>query len=278
VDPKSDYFRTLSQIEHFTGDFADEAAVREFIQPCRSIVMLVSHLLPASTSEEIQNVISWYGPAVLKTLELCCEFQVQQIVFVSSGGTIYGENPDCRPIDESHPPNPHCSYGSFCAFLEQSLLTFHNQSQLPYTILRLGNPYGLLKRPEKNQGIIDHYIRAARLGRPFTIFGNGGETRDYIWIDDISKVIARVLNDARNEIFNVGTGIGHTSREVITLVNNEFNLGEVPLIFRPRRRGDVYCSVLDMTKYEKAFGFRCTTSLKEGLEKYAALDTEICHA
>jgi UDP-glucose 4-epimerase len=232
--------------------------------------VLVSHLLPSSSPEEIRTVISWFGSAFVQLLDACRSSKIDQIVFVSSGGTIYGENFNGTPVDEQHPLNPHCAYGSFCAFLEQLTRTFHNQHGLPYTILRLGNPYGLLKRPNKEQGLIDHYIRSARARKPFTIFGDGGEIRDYVYIDDISAVIAAVAqNPSSNNIFNVGTGCPHTSREVIAAVARQFGLPKVPILFQPRRLGDVRCSLLDMTKFEKAYGLRCDTTLTEGLKEYS---------
>jgi len=271
LNPKSIYYSPLTKIEHIKGHLSDEAAVREFVRPCRSIVMLVSHLLPSSSPAEIRSVISWFGSAFIQLLEACRSSKVDQIVFVSSGGTIYGENLRGVPVNEQHPLNPHCAYGSFCAFLEQLTRTFHNQHGLPYTILRLGNPYGLLKRANNNQGIIDHYVRSARAKRPFTIFGDGNEIRDYIYVDDISAVITAVVqNPPSNNIFNVGTGRPHTSKEIIQAVTCQFELPKVPILFQPRRLGDVRYSLLDMAKFEKTYGLRCTTTLKEGLKKYVA--------
>jgi UDP-glucose 4-epimerase len=273
LSPDSRYYPDLYCIKHIKGDFADEKAVSAFVRPCRSIVVLVSHLLPSSAPADVRTVISWFGASFIRLLEACCRSKVEQIVFVSSGGTIYGENFSGTPVDEEYPLNPHCAYGSFCAFLEQLIRTFHNQQGLPYTILRLGNPYGLLKRASKNQGLIDHYIRSARAKRPFTIFGEGYEVRDYIYIDDISEVTTKVVESpARNSIFNVGTGVGHTSKEVISLIRDQFDLPEVPLLFENRRLGDVCCSLLDMTKFENSYGLRCTTSLAEGLKRYAELE------
>jgi UDP-glucose 4-epimerase len=270
LNPKSIYYSPLTKIEHIKGHLSDEAAVREFVRPCRSIVMLVSHLLPSSSPAEIRSVLSWFGAAFIQLLEACRSSKVDQIVFVSSGGTIYGENLRGVPVNEQHPLNPHCAYGSFCTFLEQLTRTFHNQHGLPYTILRLGNPYGLLKRANNNQGIIDHYVRSARAKRPFTIFGDGNEIRDYIYVDDISAVITAVVqNPPSNNIFNVGTGRPHTSKEIIQAVTCQFELPKVPILFQPRRLGDVRYSLLDMAKFEKTYGLRCTTTLKEGLKKYA---------
>jgi UDP-glucose 4-epimerase len=273
LDPGNRYHSQLNKIEHVKGDLTDHHVVAEFVARCRSIVLLVSHLLPSSSSEEINEVISWFGPAFVQLLQSCRDAGIEQVIFISSGGTIYGENEAGKPVNELHPLNPHCAYGSFCVFLEQLVRTFHNQYGLPHTVLRVGNPYGLLKRTNKNQGLIDHYIRSARAERPFRIFGNGNEVRDYIYIDDISKAIAKVVQTSpRNSIFNVGTGVGHTSKQVIGVIRDYFDLPEVPLVFENRRVGDVSCSLLDMTKFASSYGLRCATSLEEGLKRYAELE------
>ena len=264
------HYSHLAEIEHIKGDFSDENAVTEFVRHCHSVVILVTHLLPSSSADEVSTVISWFGAAFVQLLEACRRANLEQIVFVSSGGTIYGENLTGAPIKEDHPLDPQCDYGSFCAFLEQLIHSCHNQHGLPYTILRVGNPYGSLKRANKDQGLIDHYIRSARAGRPFTVFGNGDEVRDYIYIDDLSKVITAVLeNPPSNSVFNVGSGRPHTSTEVISAVTRHFRLPKVDILFGSRRIGDVACSLLSMDKFEEAYGFRCQTTLEEGLAKYA---------
>ena len=140
-------------------------------------------------------------------------------------------------------------------------------------MLRVANPYGPLKRPDKNQGLIDHFIRSARRGEPFTIFGTGREIRDYVYVDDLSEAICRVLDSpGHNDTFNVGTGQGHATLNVLKLVRTHFRLPEVPIRFEDRRLGDVCCSLLDMTKFENSYGLRCATSLEEGLKRYAELE------
>lgn len=104
-----------------------------------------------------------------------------------------------------------------CAFFEPLIRNFHYQHGFPFTILRLGKLDGLLKRPNDNQGIIDHYVRSARARQTFTLFGDGHEVRGYIYIDDISRLPIRVLRSpAENDTFNIGTGRGHTSKEVMS--------------------------------------------------------------
>src|SRR5207253_9064635 len=80
---------------------------------------------------------------------------------------------------------------------------------------------------------------------------------------------AVMQNPPSNNIFNVGTGRPHTSKEIIQAVTRQFELPKVPILFQPRRLGDVRCSLLDMAKFAKTYGLRCTTTLKDGLKKYA---------
>jgi len=180
------------------------------------------------------------------------------------------------PVAEDYPLNAQSAYGTFCALLERMMHAFYHEHGLPFTILRVGNPYGPLKRPNKDQGLIDHFIHSARAGRAFTLFGDGNEVRDYIYIDDVSKSMRRVLqSSAQNSVFNIGTGIGHSTHQVIRMVKNQFQLPEIQIVFQDRRPGDVKCSVLNMDKFDKAYGMRCKTSLIDGLKEYALVQARM---
>lgn len=268
------YFSRLNRIAHIKGDIRDAGAVNEFVRGCSCVVLVVSHLLPGSSADEMKTVTSWFTEAFGVALDACRASNVQHLVFVSSGGTIYGENHDCVPVKEDHPLNAQSGYGSFCALLEQLIHTFYHQHGLPFTVLRVANPYGLLKRADKKQGLIDHFIRSARYGESFTIFGTGREVRDYVYVDDLSEAISRALDSsAHNDTFNVGTGQGHATLDVLQMVRTHFNLPEVPIRFEDRRLGDVECSLLDMSKFAQCYGVRCDTSLEEGLAKYAEAES-----
>ena len=264
---------TLSKVEHTSGDFRDASTADEFVKQCECIVMVASHLLPSSSVGEVEEVISSFSPAFVHLLEASVNFGIRHFLFVSSGGTVYGETCSKTPVSEDHPLNSQCAYGSFCAFLEQLIRNTHNQHGLPFTVLRVGNPYGLLKRPNASQGIVDHYIRSARAEQAFTLFGDGSETRDYIYMDDLARILAQVLAvPAQNDTFNVGMGSGHTSNEVITAIRRHFDLPEIPIIARPRRLGDIGYSVLNIEKFERAYGIRPTIALDEGLSAYSEME------
>jgi len=276
LDRNSILYSRLSKIEHVKGNLRDPSAVKQFVKPCRRVVLLGPHLLPSSSLQEIEDVISWFGPSFVELLESCVAAEVEQFVFVSSGGTIYGETSSKSPITESHSLNSQCGYGAFCAFLEQLLRICNRHRGLSFTILRLGNPYGLLKPPNNEQGLIDHYIRSARARKPFTIFGDGSEVRDYIYIDDITRLLTHVFSSSHsNDTFNIGTGRGHTSLEVIGLTRERFALPEIPIVFSCRRPTDICRSILNMDKFAQTYGMRCSISLEEGLQKYAKLDHRV---
>src|SRR3954468_15853373 len=117
LHPDSIYYPLLSGTEHVRGNFNDEAAVDRFVRSCRSVVLLVSHLLPSSSPEEIKTITPWFTAAFGQLLESCIAHRIEQIVFVSSGGTIYGENHTGNPVRESYPLNAQSAYGSFSALL-----------------------------------------------------------------------------------------------------------------------------------------------------------------
>jgi UDP-glucose 4-epimerase len=97
--------------------------------------------------------------------------------------------------------------------------------------------------------------------------------RDYIYIEDISRLITRVLSSPNpNDTFNIGTGRGHSSLEVISLIRDRFALPEIPIVFGSRRSTDVVCSFLNMDKFAKNYGMGCDISLEEGLQRYAELE------
>jgi nucleoside-diphosphate-sugar epimerase len=95
-----------------------------------------------------------------------------------------------------------------------------------------------------------------------------------VYIEDLSEAITRVLDSpARNDTFNVGTGQGHATLDVLEMARRHFKLPDIPMHFEDRRLGDVECSILGMTKLAAAYGVRCDTSLEQGLAKYAKAES-----
>jgi UDP-glucose 4-epimerase len=259
----------LGELACVGGDLASAADVKRFVADCEVVVFMVSHLLPSSSRAEVERCLAWFPAAFHRMLSACAGAGVRHLIVVSSGGTVYGENQDRVPFSEEHPLRPRSAYGALSALLEELTTTFHLQRALPYTVLRFGNVYGPFKRRNENQGLIDIVLRHSRSERPVTIFGDGDEVRDYVYVEEAaSRLVEVARRPATNEIYNVGTGRGYTTREVVALTQEVFHLPPVRVVWKTRRPCDLPWVVLDCGKFARRFAERSGLSLRDGLERY----------
>lgn len=143
------------------------------------------------------------------------------IVFLSTR-LVYGK-PTSLPVCEEHPLRPESIYAVHKIALENYLRVLHRTRGMPYCVLRVSNPYGPSGTAEaKSYGIINQFIRAASLGLPIKIFGDGSQQRDYIYIDDLVDVMLTVATtgDCHSETFNVGSGIPLSIRDALECIQD----------------------------------------------------------
>lgn len=185
------------------------------------------------------------------------------IIYISSGGTIYGAC-ERNPIAETSSKEPISDYGRYHAAVECIL-----SEALPAqtTVVRLANLYGPNQLLKKNQGFISAVVNAAKNGHKLTLYGDGETTRDYIHENDFTSAIVEVLKSPRPGKYNLGTGIGTTQRQVIEKVS-EIYLEEPRLIFEEKRMQDVDYNVLDVSKFRKTFNWTPKISVSEGIKTY----------
>ena len=190
---------------------------------------------------------------------------MRKIVFVSSGGTVYGI-PDYLPIKEDHPLNPITPYGISKMAIEKYLGFYSYHYGIDFVILRLSNPYGERQNPYSGQGVIASWIRRAKNAEPIEIWGNGEIIRDYIYIKDAVNVLKKAcLIDIEKKILNVGTGVGHSLLQVHRIL--EECVGRpIPATFKDVRKIDVPINVLDVSLLE-ALDWKAKVSLEEGIKK-----------
>ena len=122
------------------------------------------------------------------------------------------------PIDEHHPTEPRVSYGITKLAIEKYLVLFEHMYGIKAIILRVANPFGERQRVETAQGAVTAFIHRALSGQPIEIWGDGTATRDYIYISDVADVFARaVFYEGPKNIFNVSSGVGTSSYELVSL-------------------------------------------------------------
>jgi UDP-glucose 4-epimerase len=183
-----------------------------------------------------------------------------QIVFSSTGGAIYGE---CKePADEDSPRQPLAPYGTSKLSAEEYLATYNRLHGTSHVALRYGNVYGPRQDPHGEAGVVAIFFGRLASGEPLRVFGDGRQTRDYVYVGDVAE--ATLAAEGHAGIFNVGTGV---ETSVLELADGCARVAgvSVPLEHAPARAGELQRSVLDPTRAKHELGFRAEKPLDVGL-------------
>jgi UDP-glucose 4-epimerase len=188
-----------------------------------------------------------------------------KIVFAGSGGTLYGV-PEDLPVREGHPQRPISPYGVAKKAVGDYLHYYREVHGLEYTVLALANVYGPRQDPHGEAGVIA--IFAAKLlarERP-TIFGDGGQTRDFVYVDDVVDAFVRAIEKAGGLIVNIGTGVETTVQHLFDVMARVTGFKD-PAHYAPARPGELQRSALDPGRAAIHLGWKPWTARDEGLRK-----------
>jgi UDP-glucose 4-epimerase len=193
-----------------------------------------------------------------------------QVVFSSTGGAIYG---DCDgPMPESAPRRPLAPYGASKLAGEEYLELYNRLYGSSHVALRYANVYGPRQDPHGEAGVVAIFFGRLREGKPCRIFGDGLQTRDYVFVGDVARATLAAAGHAGG-VFNVGTGIETTVVSLYELCRHVAGSGAEPE-FAPPRLGEARRSVVDPSRAARELGWRPETSLEDGLRAtWAALET-----
>jgi UDP-glucose 4-epimerase len=200
-------------------------------------------------------------------LEACRQANVGRVIFISSGGTVYGPA-QTWPIAETHPQNPVNAYGVTKLAVEKYLYMFKYLYGLDYAILRPSVPYGPRQNPLARQGAVAVFLYRVAHNLPVTIWGDGSVTRDYFYISDLAEaLIATTERDlGEQRIFNIGGAEEVSLLQLLKLV--EETVGKSARVeYGPSRQFDAPRIVLDTRLAHQKLGWQPKWSLAEGLEK-----------
>ncbi|MEW9031398.1 MAG: SDR family oxidoreductase, partial [Planifilum fimeticola] len=198
----------------------------------------------------------------LRLLEACRRSGVRKIVYASSAA-IYGE-PAFLPIDEEHPVDPLSNYGISKYTPESYLKVYKHLYGLDYTILRYANVYGIRQDPRGEGGVIAIFLDRVLREEALTIFGDGKQTRDFVYVGDIADANIRALHRGSGMVFNLGTGVP-TSLEELVRILREVTEKEIRVEYGPERPGDIKHSHFDNRLAEKWLDWTPRIDLKTGL-------------
>ena len=194
--------------------------------------------------------------------------QRPHLVFFSSGGAVYGdalgrhsrEDDTCQPIG---------NYGREKLTTEQLITKHATIASLPYSILRISNPYGYPVPKSRVQGLIPHALRCAAEGELLTIWGDGSAKKDFLYYTDFLSALEPIVAQRLTGIYNICSGHSHTVTEVIQAVESEIGKS-IALEYKPAPKWDVHDSRLDPNRLISASGWTPQVSLSEGIRRAAS--------
>ncbi len=246
------------------GDFGNVQDIRRALDGVDIVFHLVSTTQPQSSNDDPIFDVESNLVSTLRLLDQMREKQEIPLIFASSGGTVYGR-PQHTPIPETHPTEPTCSYGIVKLAIEKYLALYRLLHGLDYRILRLANPYGPGQEANRAQGVVGTFLSHVIHDEPIEVWGDGSVVRDYLYISDTISAMLQVASDrGADRVFNIGSGGGHSVREIIAAV--EQVTGKVAQTrYTAGRKFDVPVSVLDISRAQNELGWRPQVHLDEGL-------------
>jgi UDP-glucose 4-epimerase len=257
--------RSPRGIKFFTGDFGNVGALSELIATgFDAVIHCVSTTTPKSSNESPEFDIQSNVIGTLNLLDICARHGIGKLVFLSSGGTIYGDIGDAEMVDESHPVRPMCSYGVSKLTIEHYLDVYKHLHGLDYVALRLSNPYGERQSPLRALGALTVFLHRTLKRQGIEIWGDGSVTRDFIYVGDVANAVYLATVNPVSGVFNVGTGIGLSLLDVLAQISNVIGV-EPSVTWLPGRSFDVPRIVLDASKIRNATNWRHVTSLEDGV-------------
>jgi UDP-glucose 4-epimerase len=202
---------------------------------------------------------------MLNLLEAARKVSVKKVIFSSTGGAIYGEQ-DVYPAPESHPTRPVSPYGVSKAAGELYLGYYRAQYGLPYIALRYANVYGPRQNPHGEAGVVAIFSQRLVEGRPCTIFGEGKQTRDFVYGPDVAAANYLAFESDHVGAVNIGTGIETDINALYAMLAKAAGSSQ-KANHAPAKPGEQLRSCIDATFAKKALGWMPTMHLEQGLAK-----------
>ncbi len=249
-----------------TGSIADRDALLEAIDGCEVVIHLAGASTPMSAAKDMVAAAEESILTSLQLIEACIAVRVRRVIYVSSGGTVYGI-PSIVPTPEDASTDPISAYGVGKLAVEHYLRVVRRQHGLDYRILRASNVYGPLQNSSRNQGVVASFIERALQEQPLEIWGDGKVIRDYVYIDDVVDAIAKaIVHHGGNRVFNIGSGEGLNLLDIAGMLGGLMGR-ELPRRHHAAGPHDVPVSILDCSRARAELDWQPRTHFLDGLRQ-----------
>lgn len=248
------------------GDICD----KEFLASCMKNQEIVIHLAASvSVVESIKNPPKSKKVNIdgsFNVIELCRIYEVQRVFFASSAA-VYGQ-PETSFISETHSTQPISPYGLEKLTIEQYLYLYNRYFRLNYVAGRFFNIYGTRQNPSSPySGVISVFSHALSYGHPITIYGDGEQSRDFLYVGDLVRMIYDMVFSEIVGVFNCGSGHSYTINHLVEILSKLTDQKNIDVTYMPIRQGDIQHSLSNMNLYQKYFLTKPAVSLENGLKE-----------
>lgn len=260
----------LAEVTYIQGDCASPDFLKQVIRPADLVVFLAYNSVPKTSFDDPLRDIQENLPLAISLLSVLREVNVRRLLYLSSGGTVYGPENAHIPIAEDHPTDPISPYGITKLAIEKYCRMYSLLFGIPVVVARPSNPFGPGQIPYRGQGFVATAAAKILRGEALAVFGECGTVRDYLYIDDLCAAMKLLLTSdiAPGSIFNIGSEIGMNNIQVLKAVAASAGIrqADIRIDFLPSRGYDVPYNVLSSARL-KALGWRPAMPLEQGLEK-----------
>jgi UDP-glucose 4-epimerase len=201
----------------------------------------------------------------LHVLEGARQAETERVVFAASGGTLYGDpSPDELPVRESHPQQPLSPYGVSKKAVIDYLVAYRELHALEFSALALANVYGPRQDPHGEAGVVAIFAERIVRGEDVTVYGDGEQTRDFVFVDDVVDAFVRAATRGGGLVCNIGTGSETSVNDLLATMADVAGV-EVTAVKAPLRPGELLRSSLDVERASIQLGWRPWTDLADGI-------------
>jgi UDP-glucose 4-epimerase len=246
------------------GDFLNTADIAAALDGQQYVFHFLSATSPATSDDDPTLDIRTNISQSVELFKLCVASGVERVYFASTGGAIYGDQglDRYRETDLALPVSP---YGIGKLALEHYLRYFRAKHGLDSVSLRISNPYGPRQHPHRKQGLVPIALRQIANDEPVVRFGGGTMVRDYIFVEDVARMIAGMAGrDTLYDVYNIGSGTGHTVNDVLSELEY-VTARKINLRHLPTPSTFVEKVVLDTGRFESEFGPSVFSGLRDGI-------------
>lgn len=262
----ADEYADKKNVTYIPLNFIHAESFAPYLEGVDTVIHLVCTLLPSDGTDGLYDDILKNVAPTIRLLDDMVAMGNIRLVFLSSGGTIYGEGND-TPSRESDPQHPFCKYALIKTMTEKTIELYRNQHGLDATIVRFSNPYGFIPNCNRTQGLVPVAVNRFLSNEKLVIWGQGENIRDFIFIDDaIDGLLAVLAYKGNMKEFNIGSGIGLSINEVLQLISMRLNLEKPPVDYSAARICDLDSNVLDISKITRYTGWRPHTDINTGID------------